>query len=173
MDDFVLTEPERTFLAELRARAVPYMVVGLTAAALQGANLTTVDIELWFPTLENPQLDAAARAAGGFLVSGFGMMPAMLGGPLSDRFDIVTHMSGLGSFAEEAAHARRVTVDQVELDVLALSPPSADPIPTTWRSSPRASRSTRGTTGSSTPWLGESATTPLPPERRRVAEPSS
>lgn len=121
MDDFVLSAAERRFLSELEARAVPYMVVGLSAAALQGANLTTVDIDLWFPTLDHPQLDAAARAAGGFLVSGFGVMPPMLGGPLSDRFDIVTHMSGLGSFAEEAAHARRVTVDQVELSVLALS----------------------------------------------------
>jgi hypothetical protein len=33
-----LTEAEGTFLAELEVRSVEYMIVGLTAATLQGAN---------------------------------------------------------------------------------------------------------------------------------------
>ena len=38
MADSNLTEAERRFLAELEARGVAYMIVGLTAATLQGAN---------------------------------------------------------------------------------------------------------------------------------------
>jgi len=48
---FVLTEAERRFLTELDERGVKYMIVGLTAASLQGANTTTVDIDLWFETV--------------------------------------------------------------------------------------------------------------------------
>ena len=47
MADSSLTEAERSFLAELEVRGVDYMIVGLTAATLQGANTTTVDIDLW------------------------------------------------------------------------------------------------------------------------------
>ena len=55
--DYVLTEAERRFLSELDARGVECMIVGLTAASLQGANM----------------------------ISGFGMMPPHLGGSLADR----------------------------------------------------------------------------------------
>jgi len=85
LEDFVLTEGERRFLTELDARGVPYMVVGLTAAALQGANTTTVYIDLWFESAGDPRISDAARAAGGFWVSGFGMMPPALGGPALGR----------------------------------------------------------------------------------------
>ena len=120
MDDFVLTDPERRFLEELDARGVRYMVVGLTAAALQGANTTTVDIDLWFEDRSDPRIAEAARAAGGFLVSGFGMMPMTLGGPLSDRFDVVTHMSGLDEFADEYPSSIPMTVERVSMRLLPL-----------------------------------------------------
>ena len=77
------------------------MIVGLTAAVLQGANTTTVDIDLWFESTADPKIADAANVAGGFWVSGFGMMPPGLGGPLGDRFDVVNSMSGLGDFATE------------------------------------------------------------------------
>ena len=51
MADSSLTGPERRFLAELEARGVAYMIVGLTAATLQGANTATVDVDLWFESL--------------------------------------------------------------------------------------------------------------------------
>ncbi len=63
------------------------MVVGLTAAALQGANTTTVDIDLWFERISDPHIAEAAALAGGSLIPGFGLMPAALSGPLGDRFD--------------------------------------------------------------------------------------
>jgi predicted nucleotidyltransferase len=120
LDDFVLTHAERVFLAELDARGVRYLIVGLTAAGLQGANTTTVDIDLWFESTADPGIGEAATAAGGMWVSGFGMMPARLGGPLGDRFDVVLHMSGLGRFDEELARAIDVTVEGIHVRVLPL-----------------------------------------------------
>src|SRR5579872_5376754 len=93
-----LKDAERRFLEELNARGVRYMLVGLSAAILQGANTLTRDIDLWFAAISDPQIAPAAAAAGGIWVSGFGMMPAQLGGVLGDRFDVVNLMSGLGSF---------------------------------------------------------------------------
>lgn len=120
MAAYVLTEAERRFLSELDARGVEYMVVGLTAASLQGANTTTVNIDLWLRTTADPRIQEAAIAAGGRLVSGFGMMPPQLGGPLADRFDIVLHMSGLGRFDEEYANAVPVVVEGIPVRLLPL-----------------------------------------------------
>lgn len=120
MDAFVLTDAERRFLRELEARGVRFLVVGLTAAALQGANTTSVDIDLWFETTADPRIGEAAQEAGGLWASGFGMMPAALGGPLGDRFDVVLNMSGLERFEDEYAHSRAITVEGVPLRVLAL-----------------------------------------------------
>lgn len=116
----MLTAAERRFLTELDTRGVRYLIVGLTAAGLQGANTTTVDIDLWFESPTDPGIAAAATAAGGLWVSGFGMMPARLGGPLGDRFDVVLQMSGLGRFEEEYARSLPVTVEDVAVRVLPL-----------------------------------------------------
>lgn len=97
------------------------MIVGLTAAVLQGANTTTVDIDLWFETASDPRIAEAASAAGGFWVSGFGMMPPALGGPLGDRFDVVISMSGLSNFATEYAGSKMVLVEGLKLSVLPLA----------------------------------------------------
>jgi hypothetical protein len=108
LDAFVLTDAERRFLLELEARGARFMVVGLTAAALQGANTTTVDIDLWFERISDPRIAEAAVAAGGSLISGFGLMPAALSGPIGDRFDIVLIMSGLGAFDAEYTNTKAV-----------------------------------------------------------------
>jgi hypothetical protein len=118
--DFVLTDAERQFLSELDARGVPYMIVGLTAASLQGANTTTVDIDLWFESTGDSRIGEAARAAGGHWVSGFGLMPPALGGPLGDRFDVALLMSGLGRFKEEYANSLAITVEGVRVRLLPL-----------------------------------------------------
>lgn len=116
----VLNDVERRFLEELNARGVRYMVVGLSAAIVQGANSSTQDIDLWFATSSDPQIPPAAATAGGIWVSGFGVMPAQLGGAL-DRFDVVIHMSGLGTFDMEYAGALDAQVDGVDVKVLPLS----------------------------------------------------
>jgi predicted nucleotidyltransferase len=120
LDAFVLTEAERRFLRELEARGVRYLIVGLTAASLQGANTTTVDVDLWFESSADPRVAEAAAAAGGHWVSGFGMMPSAIGGAPGDRFDVVLHMSGLGRFDEEYASSISLTVEGIPVRVLPL-----------------------------------------------------
>lgn len=115
-----LSNAERLFLEELNARGVRYMIVGLTAAIIQGANTVTRDIDLWFNSIADPNIAPAAHAAGGMWVSGFGMMPAALGGALGDRFDVVTYMSGLARFDDEYAGSKCATIDGVTVRVLPL-----------------------------------------------------
>ena len=123
MADYVLTEPERRFLRLLSDSGVSFLVVGMSAALLQGARGATEDIDLWFEHIDDPRIGEAARKVGGIWVSGaFGMRPPGLGGePLGDRFDVVTHMHGLGSFTEELAHSQVLAIDDVEVRVLNLT----------------------------------------------------
>lgn len=97
-----LSDVELAFLRELNERGVRFVVIGMGAAVLQGATAVTQDLDLWFEDLADPRIAQAARAVGGLYVSGaFGMQPPTIGGALGDRFDVVTHAHGLGSFADE------------------------------------------------------------------------
>jgi predicted nucleotidyltransferase len=120
--DSALTEAERRFLLELNARGVRFIIVGASAALLQGANTATQDIDLWFASTTDSALAEAVTAAGGIWVSGsFGMMPPAIGGDaLGDRFDVVVHMHGLGAFDAEHQNALPMTIDGVPVRVLPL-----------------------------------------------------
>lgn len=121
MADLALNEPERGFLRALQALGVRYLVVGLGAAVLQGADTVTADIDLWFEDRTDPRIGEAARSVGAVWVPGsFGMMPPMLGGSVEDRFDVVLTMSGLQDFATESASALTIEVDGLPLSVLPL-----------------------------------------------------
>jgi predicted nucleotidyltransferase len=122
MADSTLTTAERTFLEELHRRGVRFMVVGMSGALIQGARGATEDIDLWFEDVGDARIAEAARACGGIWVSGsFGMAPPRLGGEaLSERLDVVTHMSGLRDFASEYAAVRFVTIDGVSIPLLPL-----------------------------------------------------
>jgi predicted nucleotidyltransferase len=123
MDDFsAFTEGERAVLEALNRRGVRYMLVGLSAAVLQGANTATRDIDLWFEDTSDVRIDQAVREAGGFWISGsFGMRPPQIGGDsVGDRLDVVTHMHGLGTFAQEFQNTTEIVIDGIPLRVLAL-----------------------------------------------------
>jgi len=98
------------------------MLVGLSAAVLQGADTGTRDIDVWFEDTSDPRISEAVREAHGIWVSGsFGMRPPQIGGDsVGDRLDVVTHMHGLGTFAEELANTTELVVDGVPLRVLHL-----------------------------------------------------
>jgi hypothetical protein len=122
MAEIALTEPERTFFLGLNELSVRYLVVGLSAAVLQGADTATLDIDLWFADCSDPRISEAAKKAGGVWIPGhFGMMPPTLGGDvLGDRLDVVLTASGLDSFEREHRGARQIEVDGVPLPVLPL-----------------------------------------------------
>ena len=122
MDGSVLAPAERAFLDALNALGVRFIVVGMSAALLQGATGATQDIDLWFEDSSDARIAEAARRAGGFYaMASFGLRPPVLGGDaLGDRFDVVVHMHGLGSFEEEWKSTREAVVDGVPLRVLSL-----------------------------------------------------
>ena len=66
------------------------------------------------------KLDEAARQAGGFYTSGFGLQPPAIGGEGLDRIDVVLTAEGLRSFDEEHAGAREYDVDGLRVRVLPL-----------------------------------------------------
>lgn len=98
-----LSVSERRLLQELLARRVRFMIVGMTAALIQGARGATEDIDLWFQDITDPRIGEAVRAAA-----------------LGDRFDVVVNMDGLGTFDQEAGHVKDETIDGLELPILSL-----------------------------------------------------
>lgn len=121
MDDpSILTARELSFLKALVREEVPFMIVGLSAAALQGAPVVTVDVGLWFRDLSDPGLQVALREVGGVYIPPIGQNPPAFAGDAVKLFDIVVHMHGLGSFDAELAGARKIRIDRTNVHVLPL-----------------------------------------------------
>jgi hypothetical protein len=116
--DSSVTDAEIVFLKELADRGVKFMVVGMSAAVLQGADLGTEDIDLWFESLSDPEVDEAARAAGGIIA--WRASPPMIGGKGLDHIDIVTRCDGLRSFDAEYAGSIEAEAFGVKVRVLPL-----------------------------------------------------
>ena len=120
MFDLVLTAAERALFEALDALGVRYLIVGMGAALIEGAPGTTQDLDLWFGRIDDEQLREAARKAGGFYTSGFGLQPPALGGEGLDRVDVVLTASGLESFETEFLGAHEYELDGVRVKVLPL-----------------------------------------------------
>jgi hypothetical protein len=116
--DSNVTDAEVLFLRELARRKVRFMVVGMSAAVIQGADLGTDDIDLWFDSLSAPGIDEAARAAGGMIA--WRASPPMITGKGLDHIDIVTRCDGLRDFHAEYAGALEAEAFGVKVKVLPL-----------------------------------------------------
>lgn len=113
-----LNESELRFLRALLRRKVRFMVVGLSAAALQGAPVVTQDVDLWFEDLGDPAIRDATREVGAAYVPPSLLNPPMFAGGGVELFDIVLTMHGLGTFAEELSHCIEVPLGRHRLKVL-------------------------------------------------------
>lgn len=120
MSEFALTKAERAFLLALTEYEVPFIVVGMGAALLEGAFGTTQDIDIWLDKIDGQKLQSAAAKAGGFFVSAFGFQPPSIGGEELDRIDLVLTAQGLDTFANEMSQAKKYQIDGVEVSVLPL-----------------------------------------------------
>lgn len=116
-----LTERELRFLRALAAHGVPYLIVGLSAAALQGAPVVTQGVDLWFERLDDPKLAAALRHVNGAYVPPTASTPPMFAGDGLELFDVVLRMDGLDSFRAEWANAVDMTLGDVAARVLPLA----------------------------------------------------
>ena len=121
MDVSPLSDKELRFLSALIERDVHFMVVGLSAAALQGAPVVTQDVDLWFEDLNDPRIREAARHVGAAYVPPFNLNPPMFAGAGTELFDIVLTVHGLGSFEEEVRGCIEVPLESHTLKVLPLT----------------------------------------------------
>jgi hypothetical protein len=120
VDDFALTPAERALLAGLNRRGVRYLVIGLGAAVLQGAPVSTQDLDLWIERPGDEAVRQAAADAGGFWIPAFGMRPPGIGGDGLERIDVVLTAHGLRDFDSEYSEAPQYLVDEVPVRVLPL-----------------------------------------------------
>jgi hypothetical protein len=114
------TDKEATFLEALVEEGVEFLVVGLAAAALQGAPAVTQDIDLWFRDLGDPRLHKALRRIGATYIPPAEDHPPLLAGGGAELFDVVVRMDGLRRFAAEARRAVHIRLGGVEVPVLPL-----------------------------------------------------
>ncbi|HXU80433.1 MAG TPA: hypothetical protein VN914_03505 [Polyangia bacterium] len=96
-------EQELALLLELTKAGVPFMLVGVSAAVVQGADLVTQDLGLWFRTISHPGLGEAARNVGG--VFAWRNNPPLFSGPGLDGIDVVLKCDGLLDFDAEYGNA--------------------------------------------------------------------
>jgi hypothetical protein len=115
-----ISKSEFRLLSILLKRKVPFIVVGLSAAALQGAPVVTQDVDLWFENLGGWKMSLALQEVGAAYVPPPVNNPPMLAGPGAELFDVVILMNGLGTFSEEIKNGIEVPLGRHKLKVLAL-----------------------------------------------------
>jgi hypothetical protein len=120
VERFALTPAERALFAALNRRGVPFIVVGMGAALIEGAPVATQDLDIWFATADDERIRAAAADAGGFWISGFGMQPPSFGGDGLARVDVVLTAHGLDAFEVEYARTLVRDIEGLSLHVLPL-----------------------------------------------------
>ena len=114
------SESELRLLRVLLKRKVRFMVVGLSAATLQGAPVVTQDVDLWFENLGELKISRALQEVGAAYVPPSNFNPPMLAGAGAELFDVVLRMDGLGTFAEELEHCVDISLGRQKLKVLSL-----------------------------------------------------
>ncbi len=119
-EELIFFDEEISFLRELIKYKVEFMIVGLSAAALQGAPVVTQDIDLWFKDLNDPNIKKALKKVGGIFVPSIGENPPMLAGKGVKLFDIVLTMHGLDDFSKEIKYTIDVPLDNFEIKILKL-----------------------------------------------------
>ena len=119
-DRLIFGEREVEFMQELVRKKVRFMIVGLAAAALQGAPVVTQDVDLWFADLAQEGIANALKKVHGSYVPPTPSTPPMFAGRGIELFDIVVHMHGLGTFSEELEHTIRIRLGRTKIPVLKL-----------------------------------------------------
>ncbi len=119
-DSLIFGEREIEILKELVRQKVEFMIVGLSAAALQGAPVGTQDIDLWFRTLPDPGITQALKKFDGSYIPPVAGNPPMMAGDGVELLNIVVHMHGLGEFEDELEHTIKIQLGRTKVLVLDL-----------------------------------------------------
>lgn len=118
--NLIFTDREIAFLKELVKHKVKFMIVGLSAAALQGAPVVTQDIDIWFNDINDPGIRKSLKKVGGIFVPSIGENPPMLAGASVKLFDIVLTMHGLNEFSREYKNTIEVQIGNYTIKALKL-----------------------------------------------------
>lgn len=114
------SESELRLLRALLKGKVRFMVVGLSAATLQGVPVVTQDVNLWFEHLGEQKMSDALREVGAAYVPPSVNNPPMLAGPGVELFDVVIRMDGLEAFKDELKRCIDIPLGRYKLKVLGL-----------------------------------------------------
>lgn len=119
-EESIFSNKEIAFLQELNREDVEYIIVGLSAAALQGAPVVTQDVDLWFRDLADQGIQNALQRVEGTYIPPIGSNPPMFVGDAVKLFDIVLHMHGLDGFDKEKQNTIKVQIGRLKVRVLIL-----------------------------------------------------
>jgi predicted nucleotidyltransferase len=119
-DNLPFTNKELVFLKELTRQKVEFIVIGLSAAALQGAPMVTQDVDLWFRDIDNSGIKKALKKVGGTWIPSLAPNPPMFEGDHVQYFDIVLTVHGIGDFDAEKANTVDVPLGGFSVKVLRL-----------------------------------------------------
>ncbi len=117
MDPARELRPVGRFLAALEEEKIRFMLIGMAAAIVQGVMETTLDVDLWIdlPARQYMRLQNLARRQGGAM--GAPTVTYLADGtPLNFVFEV----NGLGVFAKELRHTKRLLFQGREIPVLKL-----------------------------------------------------
>ena len=116
----IFADKEISLLKAFLKHKVEFMLVGLSAAALQGAPVVTQDVDLWIKDLSNQAFHSALKSVGATFVPCIGVNPPGIAGKGFGLFDLVLNMSGLKNFDSEKAHVRQIDLAGIKVPVLSL-----------------------------------------------------
>jgi hypothetical protein len=111
------SHPVARLLETLEAEEIRFMLIGMSAAIVQGVMGTTLDVDLWIdlPARQYMRVQNLARAAG-CVVAANTVVYASDGTPLNFVFEV----NGLGTFQKEFKHAVPLSFRGKKIPVLKL-----------------------------------------------------
>ena len=118
----VFSPSEKKLLTALVNSEIEFLIVGQTAAILQGAITTTQDVDIWVKDLRSDVFQNVVKSVGAVYVppAVAGMNPPMLEPSEFGTVDLVTGMSGLDDFDREYKDAVSMDISGLKLMLLPL-----------------------------------------------------
>lgn len=120
MQIFPFSQEEIKLFRQLNKNRVPYIIVGLSAAAMQGAPIVTKDIDIWFKDLNSLSLQKVFKKCKISYIYTTNLHPPVLVGKGINLIDIVTHVHGVEEFDIEYKKCLKLKVAGVILRLLPL-----------------------------------------------------
>lgn len=120
MQIFPFSQKELKLFRELNVNKIQYIIIGLAAAAMQGAPIVTKDVDIWFRDINDSRLQDIFKKCGAIYIPSIGLYPPSLAGKDFALLDIVVNVHGLKSFKHEYKNSIKIKIGEITLKVLPL-----------------------------------------------------